>query len=200
MPFLIEALRDRPRWNDTVVLITSDHGEAFLEHGRMEHNSTLYSEMLHVPFVLRMPTWYDPAGVRTDRLVTLADIKPTLLSAAGLAPETSMDAVDLLADSAGPDTRFMVSRTATNPTLHGIRTARWNLLAGASGPAALFDLEADPGEHDDARLTNPARYAGLGRILAARIALPPSLEVATESADITDDERELLEALGYVRD
>ena len=42
--------------------------------------------------------------------------------------------------------------------------------------AALFDLEADPGEHDDVRLTNRARYAWLGRILAARIALPPSLE------------------------
>ena len=43
-------------------------------------------------------------------------------------------------------------------------------------------------------------YAGLGRILSARIALPPSLEVASGTADITDDERELLEALGYVRD
>ncbi|MEX1311054.1 MAG: sulfatase [Candidatus Sulfomarinibacteraceae bacterium] len=197
---IIEALRDRPRWDNTVVLITSDHGEAFLEHGRMEHNSTLYSEMLHVPFVLRMPPAYDSTDVRTDRLVTLADIKPTLLGAAGLATGSSMDSVDLLAPAGGPDTRFMVSRTATNPTLLGIRTARWNLIVTAAGSAALFDLEADPGEHHDVRLRNRARYAGLGRILAARIALPPSLEVAAQTADITDDERELLEALGYVRD
>jgi arylsulfatase A-like enzyme len=166
----------------------------------MEHNSTLYSEMLHVPFVLRMPPGYDSSEVRTDRLVTLADIKPTLLRAAGLATGTSIDGVDLLAPAAGPDSRFMVSRTATNPTLHGIRTARWNLIVSASGSAALFDLDADPGEHDNVRLRNRVQYAGLGRILSTRLALPPSLEVATETADITDDERELLEALGYVRD
>ena len=58
--------------------------EAFYEHGRMDHNSTLYSEMLHVPFVLRLPPGVDASAVDTGQLVTLADIVPTLLSAAGL--------------------------------------------------------------------------------------------------------------------
>ena len=197
---IIERLQAGPRWDNTVVLITSDHGEAFMEHGRMEHNSTLYTEMLHVPFVLRLPPGQQKTDVDTDRMVTVADIKPTLLSAAGLVPGHYTDGVDLLAPDPDSGSRFMVGRTATSPTLHGIRTLRWNLVVSASGSSALFDLEEDPGEQTNVRLKNRARFVGLGRILSTRLALPPSLEVAAETADITDDERELLEALGYVRD
>ena len=197
---IIEALRTRPRWNNTVILITSDHGEAFMEHGRMEHNSTLYTEMLHVPFVLRMPPGHDGSSVDTGRMVTVADIRPTLLSAAGLTPGRSADSVDLLAPDLTPGSRFIVSRTATSPTLHGIRTPRWNLLVSAAGSATFFDLEADPGEHTNGRLKNRAQYIGLGRILSTRLAMPARLAVADQTADITEDEKDLLEALGYIRD
>lgn len=197
---IIEALKSRPRWNNTVVLVTSDHGEAFMEHGRMEHNSTLYTEMLHVPFVLRLPSGYDRTAIDTGRTVTLADIKPTLLGTAGLAPEPSQDGVDLLSPDPASDSRFSISRTATAPTLYGIRTRRWNLVVSASGSAALFDLDADPAETTNIRLENPAHYVALGRVLSTRLAMPARLTVAAETAEITEDEKELLEALGYLGD
>jgi len=196
---ILEALRSRPRWRNTVVLVTSDHGEAFMEHGRMEHNSTLNSEMLHVPFVLRLPPDLDASSIETGQLVTLADIFPTLLGAAGLTPPHSPDSVNLLAPNPSPGGRFMVSQTATSPAITGLRTRRWNLIISPAGSGSLFDLPNDPDERFNSRFVNPTEFVGLGKILATRFAVPPQLVVAAETADITEEERALLESLGYIR-
>lgn len=103
---IVEALRGRPRWKDTVLLITSDHGEAFMEHGHQGHNSTLFTEMVRVPFVLRMPDGFDPATVDTEGLATVADIVPTLLSTAGIAPLSPVEGVFSFRPSM-PGTRVM---------------------------------------------------------------------------------------------
>ena len=195
---IVEALRNRPRWRNTVVLVTSDHGEAFLEHGRMEHNSTLNSEMLHVPFVLRLPPDFDTSTIETEQLVTLADITPTLLSAAGLTPPHSLDSVDLLAPNPFSGGRFMVSQTATSPTIKSIRTRRWNLIISPAGSGALFDQFTDPAERINSRFDHPTVFVGLGKILNSRFAMPPQLIRAAETADITEEERALLETLGYI--
>jgi arylsulfatase A-like enzyme len=195
---ILEALRKRPQWRNTVVLITSDHGEAFYEHGRMDHNSTLYSEMLHVPFVLRLPPEFDASAIDKDQLVTLADLTPTLQSAAGLKLPHSADSRDLLAPNPVPDGRFMVSQTATDQPIRGIRTLRWNLMVGPAGSGALFDVTVDPDERINRRFDHPEQFVGLGKILANRYAIPPQLVVAAETADITEEERILLETLGYI--
>jgi len=195
---ILEALRNRPRWRNTVLLVTSDHGEAFYEHGRMDHNSTLYSEMLHVPFVLRLPPDFDASAIDTEQLVTLADIAPTLLSAAGLKLPHSTDSVNLLAPNPVPGGRFMVNRTATSPAIRGIRTRKWNLIVSPAGSGALFDQTTDPDERFNSRFDHPTEFVGLGKILTNRFAIPPQLVVAAETADITEEERQLLETLGYI--
>ena len=196
---ILNALRRRPRWRDTVVLITSDHGEAFFEHGRMEHNSTIFAEMMHVPFVLRLPPDWDASAVDTADLVTLADIVPTLIAAAGGPPPASGDGVNLLDGTVDRAGRHLVARTAeVRPTI-GLRTLRWSLMVNPGGTGALFDLDADPGEHDNLIARQAARYAGLAEILGERLAEPPRLRAVSPSADISEEERALLETLGYVR-
>ncbi len=196
---ILDALRNRPRWRNTVVLVTSDHGEAFLEHGRMEHNSTLNSEMLHVPFVLRLPQSRRDRTIDTSRLVTLADIVPTLLGTTGITTGGG-DGVDLLSPTTEAKGRHMIARTTEKRPFWGLRTLRWSLIVNSAGSGALFDLSTDPGELDSIWAQQPSRAAGLGRILTRRIGLPPGLAVTTKSAEITENERELLEALGYVND
>ena len=89
------ALKARGRWDNTVILVTSDHGEAFYEHHRMSHNNTVYDEMLRVPFILRLPEGFDRGGLDLDRMVTLADIVPTLLATASLEPDAILDGFNL---------------------------------------------------------------------------------------------------------
>lgn len=198
---LLDALRGRERWPDTVVLITSDHGEAFLEHGRMTHNSTVFDEMLHVPFVLRIPAWMDTSQVDTDRLVTLADIVPTLLATASIQPSLPLEGVNLLrneGDTRLHDTRYFVAANTDKPPLLGLRTRRWKLLLNGPGHGALFDLAEDPGETENIRFDNPALFAGMGMLLTHRLITPSTLAPSEESSEITEEDRKMLEALGYV--
>lgn len=197
---IVTALRKRPRWRNTVVLVTSDHGEAFWDHGQLGHNSTLYAEMLHVPFVLRMPENFDDTSIDTGRLATLADIVPTMLGGAGLPVPQFKDGRNLLEADPTASGRFYVGRTASTPPVHSIRTLRWSLMVNAAGSGALFDLAVDPGERRNAKIDHPMQYIGLGTIMSDRIQQPASLAATVAATDITDEERVLLETLGYIID
>jgi arylsulfatase len=156
---LLRSLQRRERWRDTVVLITADHGEAFLEHGRMHHNSTVYDEMLRVPFILRLPAWISTAGVDVSRLVTLADIVPTLLGTAGIRPDTRLDGIDLLADpGATPSSRVVIATNTDKPLLLGLRTARWKAILNRRARARSSTSSATPASKRIWR-SNGARYS-----------------------------------------
>ncbi|PWB73462.1 MAG: hypothetical protein C3F15_09580 [Holophagae bacterium] len=196
---LLRSLQRRERWRDTVVLITSDHGEAFLEHGRMHHNSTVFDEMLRVPFILRLPDWIATDTVDVSRLVTLADIVPTLLGTAGIRPAAALEGIDLLADQgAFPPARAVIATNTDKPRLLGLRTARWKAILSPSGQGALFDLERDPGELDNLVSVEAPTFAGLGLMLTQRASQPASLGPAAARAEVTEADREMLRALGYV--
>jgi arylsulfatase len=195
---VLEALAQRPRWRDTVVLVTADHGEAFLEHGRMSHNSTVYEEMLHVPFVLRLPEGRRPEA-DLERLGSLADIVPTLLATAGLAAGDGLDGVDLLRPPGREGRgRFLVARAAGDPPLYALRTLRWKLLFAGSGMGALFNLANDPGEGRDLALQAPLVFSGLGQLLTERLSQTPRFAAAAEAAALSEANAEMLKALGYV--
>ncbi len=196
---IVEALSTRPRWRNTVVLVISDHGEAFFEHNRMDHNSTLFREMLQVPFVLRMPPGFDTAGIDTGGLVTLADVAPTLLHAAGVEGPAMPDGIDLLEPGVDRGGRHLIARSADIRPIIGIRTLSWNMALDASSSGMLYDLSADPGERHNIFAEDPATFAGLGQILTWRVGLPPQLAAASATGDISDEERALLETLGYIR-
>ena len=86
-------LEESGRTKDTVVLVTSDHGEEFMEHGRVDHYLTMYQESLQVPLLLSGPGV--PAGERFDQPVSLIDIAPTLLSLARLPISKEIEGHDL---------------------------------------------------------------------------------------------------------
>lgn len=195
---VLEALRRRPRWRDTVVLVTSDHGEGFLEHGRTSHNSTLYDEMLRVPFVLRLPEELRTT-VDAGRLASLADIVPTLLATAGIRPDGPVDGINLLSPPTPADRgRVVIARTPGAPPLYALRTSHWKLLLAGSGQGLLFNLEEDPGERRDLALQSPLVFTGLGQLLTERLAQPPHFAPAAEEQELAPADIEMLEALGYV--
>jgi arylsulfatase A-like enzyme len=85
---LLDSLQQRGISENTIVVITSDHGEMFGEHGLFEHNNSLYREVLHVPLIV---SWagHLPAGERIQRPVSIVNLPATLLDLIGdddLAP------------------------------------------------------------------------------------------------------------------
>ena len=90
---LLAALEQRGATRaNTWIAVTADHGEEFLDHGRLLHGHTLFDELLHVPLVLRGPAL--PAGLRVAEQVATIDVAATLLAAAGL-PSADLDARSL---------------------------------------------------------------------------------------------------------
>ena len=198
---VLEALKARDRWDNTVVLVVSDHGEAFGEHGRMSHNNTVYDEMLRVPFVLRLPGGRVPDFVDTQGLVSLEDVVPTLLGLAGIVPPRPLSGVDLLA-SRSPRKRGVVARSAHDPPLLGYRTSRWKLVTGR-GVNELYDVDRDPGEMRN--LVETFEEGSLETSMCLRSLLDvelyrPSLGAAAgEGVELSEDDVETLRSLGYIR-
>lgn len=91
---LLDALGPR-RLENTLLILTSDHGEEFHEHGGFKHGQTLYEEQLRVPWILRWDGVL-PAGRRVDGPASLLDLLPTVASAVGLRPRDDLPGLDLL--------------------------------------------------------------------------------------------------------
>ena len=75
---------------------------------------------------------------------------------------------------------------------------RWKLMLKAPGLGSLFDLRADPGESTNLRFDQPELFAGLGMLLTRRASLPPAVAPTIEESELTEEDRKMLEALGYV--
>ena len=84
---MLDDLQRQGVLENTIVVITSDHGEQFGEHGLEEHANSLYLQLLHVPLVIRYPAKV-PKGLRVAEAVTLRDLAATIMDLAGLPPQT----------------------------------------------------------------------------------------------------------------
>ncbi len=192
---ILQALSAAGRFENAVLLVTADHGEAFFEHGEESHNSTVYDEMLQVPFMLRLPGGAKPSGLDVSRFASLEDLTPTLLSLAGIAPGPRATGLDLLGDA---DREHMLLRSADQQKITGFRLGRHKVIADRWGKIVeLYDLSIDPGEKANLFIHRPGTVSWLAdewrRALAA---VPPLL--AGGKRDVTDAEREMLQQLGYV--
>ncbi|HKM46014.1 MAG TPA: sulfatase-like hydrolase/transferase, partial [Terriglobales bacterium] len=91
---LVEVLQKHGLYQDSVIAIAADHGEAFGEHGEERHGMFLYDETIHVPLLLKLPAGR-LGGKRVEERVALAEVAPTLLEAAGIAAPAAMQARSL---------------------------------------------------------------------------------------------------------
>lgn len=183
----------------TLVVVASDHGEAFGEHGEISHSVFTYDTTLRVPLIVSGATV--AAGQVVREPVSLVDVAPTIAAIAGLGrfesdgrvvlpPEGGNQAVvtaprTLYAESFAPLLDFGWAPLRT------IRREQWKYIA-APRPE-LYDLAADPGEMHNIAAREPARAADLARQVDAISSA--TLPVNTGAAD--PDARARLQALGY---
>ena len=147
----ISSFLDELGPKDTVVLL-ADHGEEFWDHDGFEHGHSLYDELLRVPLVVHGP---GIAPGRHAEPVSLLDVAPTLLTAAGIDP-VGMEGIalqELIDGGAEASARFEARAQAFGRPLYGER--QWAVMAdahkylAAKGKDELYNLEEDPGEQVD---------------------------------------------------
>jgi arylsulfatase len=189
---LLEHLRARGVYEQAIIVLTADHGEEFLEHGRVGHTRTLYDELIRVPLLLKVPGV--AARVETAP-VALVDVFPTLLSAIGLEARDDLEGVDLLAPAAEP--RAIFSETSRQAELRAVVRGRHKLVRDLrAGQDRLYDRSEDPSEQRDLRAAQPEVAAELAGLLEAWQGEHGPGE-APAPLELDEAERERLRALGY---
>jgi arylsulfatase A-like enzyme len=208
---LFASLAPQPGRRGSLVVVTSDHGEEFKEHGGLSHSRRLYEELLRVPLVFWWPGRI-AAGTRIARPVQTVDVFPTLLELAAISGPEGLPgrsrAAELLSSGHAPS-----PESPGDPVLAQIHESRWALTAELEGgrfkyvsrddvPHRLFDLTTDPGERRDLLAERPAVARAL-RALAAEIGVEAASETQAPGSrpePISEAVRERLREIGYVEE
>jgi len=214
---LIDLLESRSLWDDTILVVTSDHGEGFWEHERLLHGHTPYEEQIRVPLLVRAPPALGfPVGRRTEP-VGLIDLMPTLLELAGLPIPEHCRGESLLEALRGREDaeRALLVDTGRERAL---RTRDAKLLVrrgngrrgdghrgvddeGGTPAVEFYDLAADPGESRNLASPCEGRCRDSARRLQEMERGLTSPGGGPEGAgEVTAEEIEELRSLGYVGD
>jgi arylsulfatase A-like enzyme len=186
----------------TLVVLLSDHGEAFDEHGVLQHGTGGHEEQLHVPLVLRGPGV--PAGRRVDGVASLVDVVPTVLDLLGLPADARTQGTSLrpALQREPRDVGHPVFFSWIGAGARGVRAGRWKLLETAAG-AQAFDVDADP--HERAPLDVARAGVDLRALAAAQATDDAARRAASARAEVAgappmpDGQTErVLRALGYL--
>ena len=196
-------------------IVTSDHGEAFREHGSLGHNNQVHEEMVHVPLVLHAPGSALPRGRVLDASTSLLDLLPTLVDLIGLPrPRQTIRGLSLLPllEAPGVVPEAFRGRPLCFTSRYKKKAPEQLNLALRRGPFklmrfwnreedALYNVLEDPGETVDLVLQHPELAARLGRELEAWYdqALRSRLETGGEGA-IPQEVLEQLQKMGYFGD
>ncbi|HLQ23289.1 MAG TPA: tetratricopeptide repeat protein [Gemmatimonadales bacterium] len=203
---VLEKLRQLGLYDDTLIVITGDHGEMLGEHGELNHGFFIYEGALRVPLVMRVPR--APAVSRQlDVPVSLIDIAPTIVSLVGAPVPKEVQGVDLspwlAGRGAGGGARALYAETVTPTRYYGASSLLGVIVDGwkyiETTRPELYDLRSDPAEAVNLLAREPARADALGRTLVAILAAAGRAPgPAPEPAALDEASRQRLAALGYL--
>jgi arylsulfatase A-like enzyme len=206
---IIQYLRDAGRWEEALVWILSDHGEAFGEHDWFGHSgSNVFSTLLHVPMIMKPPrsSGIEPAIIDTP--VSTFDVLPTTLASIGIESALDVFGVDLhdlvqgdsieqprsiISDSYHPDGRLMSAIEGP-----------WQLVALRPRdttdiePRALYRLDRDPTTKTNLLGDHPEVEERLAAALSRRYAEEQRLSLRAKPKQVDPEMLERLRSLGYI--
>lgn len=173
---ILDFLKDQNLYKDTYIIILSDHGDSFWEHGERSHREYLYDTTIKIPFILKGPPEFK--GKTVSFMVRTIDIYPTIFDFLGI-PFNDVDGISL---KEGLQKDFQLELKAYSETRHEIhpdnfkklktnfvciRTSRWKLVIDLlDNTKQLFDLIKDPKEKKNILLS----HLGVARKLEAELA------------------------------
>ena len=200
---IIDALEEENLADNTAVIVLSDHGEEFHDHGSYGHGHTLYPELIDMVLLTRIPGYEFPASTR-NRYVSHVDVMPTVLAVLGISPPTGLDGRSLLNEESPLDggAGAYAERLQRGEGKKSVRRDGWQLILNIeTGTRELYYLAEDRGATENLA----------GRGLSAENDLYRDIEWFTAYNDgevkklgglptmtLPEDRRARLRGLGYV--
>lgn len=206
--WFFDELNARGLWENTLVIVTSDHGEEFWEHGDHTHGKTLYEEQLRVPLLVYHPELFRGGDV-VDNPVRLEDIAPTVVEALGVEAPSGWVGVPLTDREAQRDLLAVLKLRhrpdAEDPMAYAVVRDGQKWIEAVPGfyrgepelGGQLFDIDGDPAESRG--LADPQRAAALRATLEELRAKYPVVGGARGAVQLSGEEIEQLRGLGYIR-
>ncbi|MBX3273017.1 MAG: sulfatase-like hydrolase/transferase [Sandaracinaceae bacterium] len=200
---LIAELQRRGVYDDTMIIVTSDHGEEFADHGGFWHGTTLYDEQIHVPLFVKLPR-SERAGTRVSHWVQSIDLMPSILRRIGIAVPDGVQGGSLEEGTA----RVYAEESHEGNVLEAVRERRdfeeLKLITANAGnprglqPVELYRVADDPREQNDvaAGAQDHVRALLASRDEARRAAAEGAVQAV--SREMSADEMRQLCRLGYV--
>ncbi len=165
---LYDDLEKQGRAEDTLIVLTGDHGESWGEHSHLTHGSCLFEQQIHVPLILINPR-LARLGTRSKLVGSHVDLWPTITDVCSIPFHSRWQGRSLV--SGGPEERRAFFHGASC-SMHGMREGRWKYF-WASRPGrnnqmhCLFDMETDPEEQKNLKDEHPERYVEMRRRVTA---------------------------------
>lgn len=167
---IIARLKEEGLYDNSILVISSDHGEAFNEHGYYFHGQTLYNEVIKVPLIVRVPGWYSR---RVTGSVSIVDVAPTLLDlmSVTIPPDfVGVSLTDVMLGRSEPPLRpvfaellpYTSFKEHIKTVIYGTEKYIQNYTLGVE---EFYDLAADPGEQTNLRTRERERADKLKAML-----------------------------------
>lgn len=192
---LVATLRETGRWDNTLLIVTADHGEELYEHGGYAHGYALWDEIIHIPLIVKFPAGARPAalGSEVTALTRTVDVTVSLIEWLGRTPHPSLAGVSLFdAEFA----HYALSERADQG--HALLRGDHKFIDDRG--RQLFELRGDPGEQEDLAAQAPDQVADMRSFardaltaLAETAARAPVIQKPVDPAEI-----EALRSLGYL--
>ncbi|HEY1758420.1 MAG TPA: sulfatase [Bryobacteraceae bacterium] len=199
---LLQHLKELGLYDNTLIIITGDHGEAFGERGYYGHGATVYQSVVSVPLLIKYPGTDE--GKRLDSPAGHVDIVPTVLDLTASAPPKLIQGHSLKGNEGDP-ARVLFSESFTshpkgnpkrNLTERALYAGNFKYVGSATGARELYDLSADPEAAHDICFVDASRCDQMERQLAAWTAGIPAQ--ALSGIKLPQKSVELLKSLGYI--
>ena len=197
----VKFLETQPDYDNTILIITSDHGEEFLEHGLVGHQHSLYRALLMVPLIMHVP---GVAPKEVHGSVSLVDLFPTVLDLAGAPIPGAIDGASLKpyleeGDELAPKRNFQIVSTDRGQSMRSLISDDAHLIvSNDDGSKLLFDVKNDPLEHNNTCATDQQRCERLHEALLKAFNATHQ-NAAKNKESIGDENIEQLKSLGYMK-
>jgi arylsulfatase A-like enzyme len=201
--------------SNTLLVLTSDHGEEFFEHGGLKHGNTLYNEQINIPVIMRYPKIIPEGEVLGDALVQAIDIAPTILDLSGIAKPEAMQGQSLLPliqkkdifwrDYAISEAPFVDAKTIITKKWKYIHHFESNLINADlcdkyKKGQELYNRQEDPEELHNLFTDKPEVAQ---KLYTRLLSLMPDFEAqrikAKKNLELTRQTKERLKSIGYLQ-
>lgn len=202
---LLQVLKEEGLYDDALIIVTSDHGEAIWEHNVLGYSHHVFDEMVHIPLVVKFPADMGVAHKQVDALTSLMDIYPSVASWLDVATPQHIDGrplQGLAGEPLDPDRRLFMRSFHRNPTI-GLRASDTKTILepernNTPGRIGWFDLTKDPREIHPITIHEGGPGASeLERLKGIYMELKSLGAGSVRDAEPTEAEKALIKELGY---